>query len=307
MNSLFTNKSKINGNIGIGKLPNKLEFILDNISTEYINNISDKSITTFHTYYKYLTGKIKENFDKIQHNEFWNNICDNVNKCIKYCITEMNEIYYSNPKPNFIKENLYGAAANLIPHRDCILYNFNKICFYRIIIGLTNYNNDVSTEFIDFNIKHKINKGDYIIFDFDKTLHQVTKLGEQYTARILLKLHYIVCEDCKYSNNYIKFISNFYKYYYYIARYTEQLGTDPKTFIGFFFGLIWEWPFYLSFRYIVFSLFIAIIIILNIFYKINFSKKNIGKILLYTLLDLFIIYLFIVFFFYIRYILFDIK
>ena len=329
MNNIFTYIDDKDGKVGIGKIPNELHFILDNISKEYINKIPDKSSTTYHTYYNDLTGNLKENFDKIQYNIFWDNICENsnqcikkfnntifntfisiftniynnANKCIKYCVTEMNEIYYSNPKPNFEKSNLYGAAANLIPHRDCILYNFYGISFYRIIIGLTNYNNDTSTEFINLNLQHKINRGDYMIFDFDKTLHQVKKLGLQETPRILLKLHFIVCENCKYSENNVKFISNFYKYYYYIARYTEQIGTDPNTFMGFFFGLMWEYPFYSLFQNISVLLFIIIIIILNSFYKI----KNIYNLLLYSLFCMFNIYLLIVYFYYCRYILLDIK
>jgi hypothetical protein len=303
MDSLFTYRDEIEGKVGIGRLPNELQSVLNDISKEYIYNIPDKSSITYHTYYSDLTHKLKENFDKIQYNNFWNGICDNIHNCIKYCITEMNELYYSNPKPNFERQNLYGAAANLIPHRDCILYNFHGISFYRIIIGLTDYNNDTSTEFINLNLEHKINRGDYMLFDFDKTLHQVKKLGKQETQRILLKLHFIVCENCKYSDNYVKFVSHFYKYYYYIARYTEQIGTDPKTFIGFFFGLMWEWPFYKVFIPIIISSFITIVIVLNVGYKI----KNIGKLILYSSSSMFFIYLFIVSFYYYRYILFNIK
>ena len=221
---------------------------------------------------------------------------------------EMNELYYSNPKPKFENHNLYGAAANLIPHKDCILYNFNGIHFYRIIIGLTDYNNDTSTEFINLNLQHKINRGDYMLFDFDKTLHQVIKTGQQETQRILLKLHFIVCENCKYTENYVKIISNFYKYYYYIARYTEQMGTDPKTFIGFFFGLIWEWPFYAEFKYISGSLFVTILIGFNTVYKIPFTPlKNMIKLIAYSFSSMFIIYLIIVLFYYCRYVFFNIK
>ena len=238
MDSLFTHRNEKEGKVGIGKVPIELHSILNDMSNEYVYKIPDKSMTTFHTYYNDLTGKLKENFDKIQYDQFWNQICDNNEKCIKQCITEMNEIYYSNPKPNFEKQNLYGAAANLIPHKDCILFNFNGICFYRIIIGMTDSNNDTSTVFIHFGLEHKINKGDYMIFDFDKTLHQVKKTGHQETPRILLKLHFIVCENGEHSENYVKFVALFYKYYYYIARYTEQIGTDPKTFLGFFFWII---------------------------------------------------------------------
>jgi hypothetical protein len=307
MDSLFTYRDEIEGKVGIGRLPNDLQYILQDISKEYYDMIPDKASTTYHTYCSDLSVKLKENFDNIQYAKFWENICDNSDKCIKYGVPEMNEIYYSNPKPNFEKENLYGAAANLIAHRDCILYNFNWVRFYRIIIGLTDYNNDTSTEFVNLKLEHKINKGDYMLFDFDRTLHQVKKSGQQETPRILLKLHFIVCENCKYSDNYVKFVSNFYKYYYYIARYTEQIGTDPKTYIGFFFGLIWEWPFYTVVINSTVVVFVTIVIVLNVVYKIKFDIKNMKKLLLYSLSSMFAFYLSIVSFYYFRYILFNIK
>lgn len=303
MNNLFTHRNITEGKVGIGKLPNTFQHILDNISTEYYNMIPDKSKTTFHTYYTDLNDHMKNNFDKIQYDNFWDNLCDNANNCIKKSIIEMNEIYYSNPKPDFFKTNLYGAAANLIPHRDCILYNFEGISVYRVIIGLTNNNTDTITEFVNMGLEHKINSGDYIIFDFDKTLHQVKKIAHQETPRIMLKLHYIVCENCKYSIEYINFVSLFYKYYYIVARYTEQIGTDPTTFSGFFFGILWEWPFQPSFKYIVVSVVVSDIIALNVFYKI----KNVRKLLIYSLSNLFTLYLLIVSFYYFRYILFNIK
>jgi hypothetical protein len=302
LSCFFTYKvDNTEGKVGIGKLPYELLHVLDQISEEYVGLIPDRSSSTFHTYYSDLTGSMKENFDKIQYNNFWSDIFDGDNN--KHCVTEMNEIYYSNPKPNFEKQNLYGAAANLIPHRDCILFNFNGIRFYRIIIGLTDSNDDISTEFINLHLEHKINRGDYMLFDFDRTLHQVKKSGQQETPRILLKLHFIVCDDCKYSDDYVLFISNFYKYYYYIARYTEQIGTDPTTFLGFFFGLIWEWPFYIAFPYITSLLFTTFVFFYNVVYKI----KNSGKLAVYSLISLLFIYLEIVFFYYFRYILFNIK
>lgn len=307
MNNIITHRHETDGKIGIGKIPNYLYYTLNNISTEYIYHVRDKSSTAYHTYYTHLYGNLKDNFDKIQYNPFWNSICDNTSNCIKYDVTEMNEIYYSNPTPNFTNQNLYGAAANLVPHKDCILFRFSGIHFYRIIIGLTDYNEDVFTKLINFNLEHNINKGDYVLFDFDKTLHQVNKLGHNETPRILLKLHFIVCENCKYSNNYVKFITNFYKYYYYIARYTEQIGTDPKTFSGFFWGLIWEWPFYSSFKYVVGLLFITNLLILHRKYKIKFNYNNFGKLTVYTVSNMFFTYTLIVFFYYLRYVLFNIK
>jgi hypothetical protein len=108
-----------------------------------------------------------------------------------------------------------------------------------------------------------------MIFDFDKTFHQVIKTGQQETPRILMKLHYIVCENCAYSPEYVGFISHFYKTYYYIARYTEQIGTDPKTFMGFFFGLMWELPFYSETFIITPLLFATNVVVLHKVYNIN--------------------------------------
>jgi hypothetical protein len=307
MKSIFTHRDNIDGNVGIGKLPYYLDNILSDIGKEYINTVANKATTTHHTYYNDLTDVLKKNFDSIQYDDLWKNICDSQTNCILKHVFEMNEIYYSNPKPNFNKMNLYGAAANLIPHRDCILYNFHGIHFYRVIIGATNNNNDTITEFINFNLEQKLNRGDYMIFDFDKTLHQVKKTGQVETPRILLKMHFIVCENCKYNTFYVDFVAFFYKFYYVVARYTEQIGTDPTTFMGFFFGLLWEYPFHAAFKYIVLLLFINNIIVLNKLCDIKLNYKNTKKLVAYSIMNVIYIYLCIVSFYYGRYILFGIK
>jgi len=321
--SIFSHWDTHEGNIGIGRLPISLLPSLSNIAQEYYHHIPDLSTTTHHTYYTDLVGDLKTDFDTIQHHIFWDGICpDEVRRngdegggafgfsedkpCRMKPVTEMNEIYYSNPKPDFQKTFLYGAAANLVPHRDCILFNFNAIRFYRIIIGLTDNNNDTITEFIHFQQEHKINKGDYMIFDFDKTTHQVKKTGRTETPRILMKLHFIVCENCApgYSDFYMDFIAYFYKGYYYIARYTEQIGTDPTTFIGFFFGIMWEYPLHIYMTPIssmfdlqhVVKYYAPISIAL---YSRSFYYKDNG--FGFLLLDVFIGYMMIVSIFYFRY------
>lgn len=289
---IFTHRDKIDGNVGIGKLPVGLLPVLDTISSEYIHLIPDKTKTTFHTYYNHLDSSLRNSFDTIQNSAFWNRICEIDEKdCIIQPVKEMNEIYFSNPKPAFENMNLYGAAANLIPHHDCVLFNFNNIRFYRVIIGITENNTDTITEFIHIGIEHKINRGDYMIFDFDRTLHQVKKTGAFETQRILLKLHYIVCENCK-SDAYVSFVAIFYKIYYYIARYTEQIGTDPTTFIGFFFGLLWEYPFYIPQKYVLICLITNLVLY---------------KICNYYLAKLLLVYLTIVSFYYLRYTFLSIK
>ena len=279
-------ESNTDGNIVIGTIPFYLLTDISILSTYYYNQIPDKTKTTHHTYFRDIDVNILPIFDKVQRDTFWNFCEPSKTSCIQYPVTQMNELYYSNPKPNFQNAHLYGAAANLIPHRDCILFNFYDIHVYRIIIGISDViNNDISTHFPNFNITHKIQFGDFIVFDFDKTVHQVVKTSENSTERILMKLHYIVCENC--STYYISTISLFYRLYYWIARYTEQLGTDPTTFIGFFFGLLWEYPFYSETKY-------GILVTGS---SIFLFVKNIQ----FTLGYLLIIYLGIVLSFYLRY------
>jgi len=295
MNTIISNTD---GNISIGNIPYYLLTDISILSSYYYNKIPDRSKTTHHTYFRDLDTTIKPIFNKVQIDSFWN-YCQEPT-CIQFPITQMNELYFSNPKPNFQNMNLYGAAANLIPHRDCILFHFYDIHVYRIIIGLSDIlNHDVATNFPNFNITHKIQFGDYISFDFDKTVHQVIKTTNQTTERILMKLHYIVCKNC--SSYYISFISLFYRLYYWVARYTEQLGTDPTTFIGFFFGLLWEYPFYPQTKYGIITIATSIFIYLR---KKNFNHI---KTLQHTMAYLFILYLGIVLSFYLRYILFHIS
>ena len=349
----YTGRHPTDGNIGIGKLSSHIlpeksipdKFIsptgfhmlnqLENIATEYLSLVPDVSATTHHTYYTDLSASssIKANFERIQNSEFWQGLRQGAFDdpqsfaMILRNMVEMNEIYYSNPKPNFVAGPLYGAAANLIPHRDCILFYFPGIRVYRVIIGATDGNHDTVTEFITHGVERRLNKGDYMVFDFDRTLHQVRKTGNTPTPRVLLKLHFLVC-DKQYVNLpflwiYVKFAYWCYVAYYRVARYTEQLGTDPKTFVGFFFGILWEYPFYPKVRYSVASTYLGVVSCLQITHGIQFGFSNITSIhgatsvvtsyypqiirrlmriirevVVYSALDMFLIYLCVVGIFY---------
>jgi len=166
MDSIFTYRDEIEGKVGIGKLPNELQSLLHDISKEYYKIIPDKNSSTYHTWYEDMPPYIKSKVQKIQENDFWNKLCDGSEKCVSFNASEMDELYYSNPKNNLDKINLYGASGNYDIHKDCI-YNFNGIKFYRIIIGLTDNNDNIITYFNNLNIGHKINFGEYIVFDFD--------------------------------------------------------------------------------------------------------------------------------------------
>lgn len=306
MDTLFTYRDETEGKVGIGRLPNELQSILSDISKEYYNIIPYKNASTYHTWYVDMPPHIKSKVETIQKNNFWNKLCDGSEKCIKISANEMDELYYSNPKNNLDKINLYGASSNYDIHKDCI-YNFNGIKFYRIIIGLTDGNDNIITYFNNLDIGHKINSGDYIVFDFDKSTHQVIKDKQELTPRILLKLHYIVCENCQYSIEYVEQIKKFYLYYEYITRYIMKTGTDPETFYQFFMGLACQF-FYTNFiEYIILFIIIVIISFIRIVFKIKLIYKNISKIIKYVLLSLISIYLLIVTFYWLRYKIFRVK
>ena len=306
MKDIFTYRDNVEGKVGIGKLPNELQSILNDISKEYYNIIPDKNISTHHLWYNDMPANIKLNVENIQKHKFWNKLCDGSKICTKINANEMDELYYSNPKNNLKKQNLYGAS-NYYIHKDCI-FNFNKIKFYRILIGLTDGNDNITTQFVNLNIGQKLNKGDYILFDFDRTMHQVIKENSnKNTPRILLKIHYIICENCKYSIEYVEKIKKLYLYYEYTTRYIMNLGTEPKGFINFFVGLIVQYFFTPQFKYYLLFLTILIIIILNKILKIKLIYKNLLKIIKYIFLSLFILYLVIVFFYWSRYKLYGIR
>jgi hypothetical protein len=305
-NSLFLYRDDNEGKIGIGKLPYHLRQLLEDIRNEYYQKIPDINLSTYHTWYDSMSPKIKEKVNKLQNDPFWIQLCDKSQKCTRMSVKEMDELYYSNPKNNLKNINLYGASSNYDIHKDCI-YDFNGIRFYRILIGLTDGNDNIKTYFNKFNVGHKINTGDYIVFDFDKTTHQVIKEQDGSTPRIMLKLHYIVCENCEYSRNYIKIIKQFYIIYEYITRYIMKTGTDPQTFYEFFIGLSCQYLYTKNIEIYIIFILVFILIFLRYIIKIKFLYKNIWEIIKYTFGILITIYIIIVFFYWIRYQLFGIR
>jgi hypothetical protein len=253
-----------------------------------------------------MPENLKKIILEIKENEIWDNICDRSENCIKLSVIEMDELYYSNPKKNITNINLYGASGNYKIHRDCI-YNFQGIKFYRVLIGLSDGNDNVVTYFNNLNIGHKINNGDYIIFDFDKTTHQVYKEKDNNTPRFLLKLHYIVCENCKYSKEYVENIKQMYIYYEYITRYIMQTGTDPETLYEFFYGIMSEIFTNENFNYIIWVTILLVLLMLIYVFGVNLEKNNVFLTVGYVLISLISLYVIVVLYFWLRYKLFNIK
>ena len=294
--NFFIYKDNVEGKVAIGKIPDDLKLDLSDISCLYYKQIPDKNKSTYHTWYSNMNCEIKQKVRKIQDNPFWDNLCDNNLDCFKLSAREMDELYYSNPPNNLKKINLYGAYSNYGIHKDCI-FNFDGIKFYRVLIGLTDNNDNVITNFTKFNINHKINKYDYIVFDFDRTEHQVLKEKDKETPRILLKLHYIVSENGKHSKEYVELVKKCYLTYEFITRYIMDTGTDPETFYEFFWGLVCQG--YMKTENLYYTLLYSIIII---FYLVKVLKiTNVLKITWMLLLSLFCIFIIHVIFYWSRF------
>jgi hypothetical protein len=293
--SIFTDSDEIDGNIGIGKIPNQFIDNLDYIVDEYTLKIPNMNMTTYHIWYNnnLIPNYVSTLVDMIQYDSYWNELCNKKSECNMMYMPEMTELYYSNP--NKKTKNLYGAAANFDAHRDCF-YQFDSIRLYRVLIGLTNGNNNTVTYFPTFKKGHKLNKGDYIVFDFDRTLHQVIKDNLSSTPRILLKMHYLVFER-GYSDWYKVMVRYMYLYYDYVTRYILESGTDPETFYDFFMGLLSEYYINYMTKYtILIMYFISLLLISSYKYKVVDIVLLVGK-----------VYCIVVTFYWLRYQLFDIK
>jgi hypothetical protein len=173
---------------------------------------------------------------------------------------------------------------------------------------LTDDNKNITTKFTNLGVEHKINKNDYVLFDFSRTTHQVIKENQMTnTPRIILKLHFIVFDNDTYSDNHIYFIKSYFVMYDKITRYILINGTEPETYYQFLIGLITQFFYYPYTVYVIFFMILFIIFILNLLFKIKLIYKNIPKIIKYVLFSLISIYLLIVLFYWLRYKLLGIK
>jgi hypothetical protein len=311
MNTFFTRKDNKEGNVGIGKCPDEIKPYLNNIIDEYNkhHNNEKEPYLTKHVWSDDMNNEIKSNFDKIRKNGFWNNLCEN--KCIIKTVPELDEIMYSFAPANLnidVNTNLYGDTNAFQKHIDCDFCNFDKIKFYRVLLGLTD-NEHVTTVFNNLNLEHKIQKYDYMIFDFGKTTHQVLTKKEGSSPRVFIKLHFLVSEDNSYSDFYLWCVKQYHVYYYKSMRnlQNETGGRHPTTFKEFFFGLMAHFYYNLYTKYFIFFIIIILIFILNYLFKIKLLYKNVKKISIYLLISLILLYLSIVLFYWSRYKLFGIR
>lgn len=277
----FNFEDETYGNISIGKIPSHLHNNTKYIQNNFYKNMNEncKKKTSYHEWYNDINPNIQKKIDQIIEDKFWKkNIC-NLNKCKLIRIKEMDEIYYANP-PKKLTKNLYGAIGNYGVHTDGFL-KFKDINVYRVLIGLTD-GNDNMTYFTDHGYGKLINKNEYVLFDFDKSKHQVliNNDGNKSKYRLILKLHFLVCKG-NYSDFYINFLIKYYSNYLKLTRYVQENGTNPKTLKGFFFGVISS---IIGTDYNILLSIFVFFILLFIFYIIEKNKK-LSNIIYKTLLS----------------------
>jgi hypothetical protein len=243
---IFTQYKESEGNFGIGKVPQDIEADTQKLHQLFYNEIpADKlNAKTYHQWFQDFNPDIKKIVEKIQDNKIWQELCITGKKCSVLNLHEMDELYYSKAPKSFDKRDdlfLYGATGNYDAHVDGV-FNFPGMHFYRVLIGLTPGNKKVETNFLKLDVTHKLQENDYIVFDFDKAQHQVVnkdtsdKADDNY--RIMLKLHFLVCEDCSKDSFYMKSVKQSYIAYEYVTRYVMKTGTDPTTPYEFLIGII---------------------------------------------------------------------
>lgn len=301
------------GGVFVKKIPSDLNKYIDPIRELYLKESDSNELnnTINHIWYTKSSNELKSLMQKFQNHPFFKNLCNKSNNCKIENVSEMDEIMYANfKKINNNNINYYGATGNFVQHHDCEPCSlvFKKTHLYRILIGLTNENEYIVTKFVNYDIGKNINKGDMLGFDFDKTLHQVINTNnKQETPRILMKLHFLVCEDCNISDEYFKKIKQFYINYDKLTRNYTKIGTDPEYFHEFAIGLTAHYMYYSNIRKILLIYFIISLILIQYINKYKINLKNSITMVLQSLKYLFIIYLLITIFYWLRYVLFNIK
>lgn len=241
---VFTQYKESEGNFGVGKVPYDISKDTKELHSLFYNEIPNDKLDakTYHQWFKDFSPQVKAIVERFQKNEVWQELCTTGSSCSVLNLHEMDELYYSKAPTKKHKDLLlYGATGNFDPHVDGI-FNFSGMHFYRVLIGLTPENEKVETRFLKLDINHKIQDNDYIVFDFDKAEHQVVNHETNSTTdgkyRIILKLHFLVCDNCKVDSFYMQSVKQSYIAYETLTRYVMQTGTDPKTPYEFFLGLL---------------------------------------------------------------------
>lgn len=235
------------GCVSVGRIPDDLiqqtRRLLDMLRSEQHVNV--KSVS-HHKWYHDLPVDTRAAIDVVREHPIWREtLCDGklTNACKLTNVTSMDEVYVSNAPTSKQRTNLFGASGNYDLHIDGV-FGFPRTRLYRVLIGLTGGNDLVETQFPGLGVSKFINAGDFVAFDFDRSEHKVVNSHPDKTVpRMMLKLHFLVCEQCDdafpfNSKFYNDMVTNFYVVYERLTRYIMHEGTDPSSLGQFVIGMV---------------------------------------------------------------------
>jgi hypothetical protein len=228
MSTLFTIRSRSDGKFGQGVVPPELRQHLDPLARLYLGEIPPEGLagSTHHQWCRQSSPELRSLVDAIKSHPIWEQLSDGTGAAV--CdLGEMDELYYSRaPKERGM---LYGAAANYDLHVDGV-FAFPGVQVYRVLIGLTD-NDHVETQFPGLGVHHRLGKGEFIAFNFDRARHRVALLPDVPNDgyRILLKLHFGVSTAGGWASRYLRFVLGTYRFYETLTRRLMDAGTAPRT------------------------------------------------------------------------------
>jgi hypothetical protein len=103
------------------------------------------------------------------------------------CIYHMNELYIASKESIMSSDKVFTSR-----HIDGPFWFMSGMYVYRIIVMV---NNNEMYQTVIGNDVIKLNKGDVVGFDFNRTNHLIEKVKDDHRDRIVLKLHYIVYKN----------------------------------------------------------------------------------------------------------------
>lgn len=234
---LFTIRSPTEGRFGIGSIPLELHPHLDAIARAFRDGMPREAhgALTYHRWCRGLPPRLRDAVDVVRQHPLWRQLADGTSAAV-HELDAIDEIYCSRPPSD--RTMLYGAAANYDLHVDGI-FAFPWIRVYRVLVGLTD-NGSVETQFPPLGISHRIGKGDFIVFDFDRARHRVARLdgARDDGDRILLKLHFCVSPARVVALPYVWCVARAYGAYEAVTRRVMATGTDPRTLPQFAAGVL---------------------------------------------------------------------
>jgi hypothetical protein len=147
---------------------------------------------------------------------------DRFKSCRVENLTEMDELYYSYP-------NYTGSDANMfISHYDGPytkkLTDYVRI--YRFLIAITP-NTTVTTHFPHKNNAITLDFGDYVGWDYNNELHFVSGMAEQGKPRMLLKIHFAICNPCQ-NKTFLQKVKGWHAWYLHTLRNEHNESKDVE-------------------------------------------------------------------------------